>query len=188
MVHQYGGEPLHNIFIDDLPDGLELLEYRYDVPMYLYRLAPTEDDQSTLYQNATLDGTIKCEIEQNGETKIVALSELSYDYFEKLVDPLTGSDKPKVVKIEDNNYILAKIEYGQTAGYRETPLTYAGDLIANVGESITSVLDKIKNMLGEFEYFYDLDGHFIFQQKQSFVNTLYSPLKEAQDGENKKKE
>jgi len=39
---------------------------------------------------------------------------------------------------------------------------YAGDLIANVGESLTSVLDKLKAMLGEFEYFYDLDGRFIF--------------------------
>jgi hypothetical protein len=37
-------------------------------------------------------------------------------------------------------------------------LVYPGDLIANVGESITSVLDKIKNMLAEFEYFYNLDG------------------------------
>jgi hypothetical protein len=41
-------------------------------------------------------------------------------------------------------------------------LTYAGDLIANVGETVVSVLDKIKNMLGEFEYFYDLEGHFVF--------------------------
>jgi hypothetical protein len=60
---------------------------------------------------------------------------------------------------------LTKIEYGDTAGYRTTELTYAGDLIANVGESITSVLDKIKNMLVEFEYFYDVDGRFIFQKK-----------------------
>jgi hypothetical protein len=55
-------------------------------------------------------------------------------------------------------YYFTKIEYGQTAGYRLTDLTFAGDLIANVGESLTSVLDKIKNMLVEFEYFYNLDG------------------------------
>ena len=58
--------------------------------------------------------------------------------------------------------IFAKVEYGQTAGYRVTDLTYAGDLIANVGEPVTSVLDKIKNMLVEFEYFYDTNGQFIF--------------------------
>jgi hypothetical protein len=36
-VHQYGGEPYHNIIINDLDSyGLELMEYRYDTPMYLY--------------------------------------------------------------------------------------------------------------------------------------------------------
>jgi hypothetical protein len=39
-----------------------------------------------------------------------------------------------------------------------TDLTYAGDLIGKVGESITSILDKIRNMLVEFEYFYNTDG------------------------------
>jgi hypothetical protein len=38
MVHTFAGEPYHNIIINDLDTyGLELLEYRYDVPMYLYR-------------------------------------------------------------------------------------------------------------------------------------------------------
>jgi hypothetical protein len=41
-------------------------------------------------------------------------------------------------------------------------LTYAGDLIAKAGESLTSVLDKIKTMLTEFEYFYNLEGQFVF--------------------------
>jgi hypothetical protein len=43
-----------------------------------------------------------------------------------------------------------------------TDLVYAGDLISNIGETLTSVLDKIKNMLGNFEYFYDLGGRFVF--------------------------
>jgi hypothetical protein len=41
-------------------------------------------------------------------------------------------------------------------------LVYAGELVSSIGETITSILDKIKNMLGEYEYFYDLDGRFIF--------------------------
>jgi hypothetical protein len=57
---------------------------------------------------------------------------------------------------------MAKLEYGQTAGYRMTELIYTGELISSIGESLTSILDKIKNMLGEFEYFYDLDGRFVF--------------------------
>ncbi len=43
---------------------------------------------------------------------------------------------------------VAKIEYGQTCGYRYTDITYAGDLILNTGEPITSMLDKLVAMLG----------------------------------------
>ena len=69
----------------------------------------------------------------------------------------------------NTKYTIAKIIYGQTVGYRPTELTYAGELISNIGESITSVLDKIKKMLGEYEYFYDLDGRFIFQRKKTYI-------------------
>lgn len=172
MVHQYGGEPLHNIIINDLPEfGLELLEYRYDKPMYLYRLVGV--GEGDVYENATLDGDIPCSVE--GKPDIQKLSDLTSNELDMLVEPLMGNsnDSPSVVKIEDKDFYIAKVEYGQTAGYRRTELVYAGDLIANIGESIVSVLDKIKNMLGEFEYFYDLEGHFVFQQKQSFVNTMY---------------
>ena len=61
-------------------------------------------------------------------------------------------------------YQAAKVEYGQTAGYHTCDLVYAGDLIANVGETVTSVFDKIKNMLGQFEYFYNLD-------KQEYIDS-----------------
>ena len=183
MVHQYGGEPLHNIIINDVPDeGYELLEYRYDVPMYLYKTK----GQNT-YANVTLDGTIKVtatksDPEQTAtkdvSKKTTTLAELLPTDFEMLVDPLMGVTEPADIMVSGSNtiYTFAKIEYGQTAGYRQTSLTYAGDLIANIGENITSVLDKIKNMLGEFEYFYDLDGHFVFQKKQAMINTLYSPV------------
>jgi hypothetical protein len=49
-----------------------------------------------------------------------------------------------------------------TCGYRLTDLTYVSDLVLNVGDGITSMLDKIVSMLGNFEYFYNLDGQFVF--------------------------
>jgi len=64
-------------------------------------------------------------------------------------------------------YSMIKCEYGDTIGYRTTDLVYAGDLISNVGESVTSMLDKIVSMLGGFEYFYNLDGQFVFQRKKT---------------------
>jgi hypothetical protein len=157
IVHQYAGEPIHNIIIKDIEDyGLELLEYRYEQPMYLYR-----DINSQYFTNITLDGNKICHIgSATGEEK--TLSELNSSHLDMLVDTMVGTSSPTKVWIDGNPYYIAKIEYGHTAGYRITDLTYPGDLIGAVGESITSILDKIKNMLGSFEYFYDLDGRFVF--------------------------
>ena len=66
---------------------------------------------------------------------------------------------------------------GDAAGYRITDLTYAGDLIASPYESLTSMLDKIVNMLGDFEYFYDLEGRFIFRKQKTYINTSWSTIK-----------
>lgn len=162
-VHTYGGEPYHNIIINDLDTyGLELLEYRYDTPLYLYRAK--EDSQ---YTNATLDGSVKCDES--------TFDSLSSEYLEPLVTTLTNMDETKPIHINGKEYYLTKIEYGDTAGYRLTDLTYAGDLIANIGDSLTSILDKIKNMLTYFEYFYDVEGRFVFQKKRSLTETLWSP-------------
>jgi hypothetical protein len=35
-------------------------------------------------------------------------------------------------------------------------------LVGNAGENVVTILDKIKNQLGDFEYFYDVDGKFVF--------------------------
>ena len=190
-VHTYAGEPYHNIIINDLDSyGLELLEYRYDTPMYLYRKPDSKIFDNVMLENNTTyfycgkpDG-IKITLEDfskdiRGEfkTENILLNGIARDYLDKLVDSIIGTSNPGLVYDENGNaYIFARVEYGQTAGYRMTDLTFAGDLICNIGESIVSVLDKIKNMLTEFEYFYDLDGQFIFQRKKSFINTLYTPI------------
>lgn len=186
MVHTYGGEPYWNIIINDLDTyGLELLEYRYDTPMFLYR-----QYKNNLYDNVVLGGENRqCEVYsvENGEPKNkereTTLDQLKNIELELLVDSLTGVASPKLIKMDNDFYYVAKVEYGQTAGYRATDLVYAGDLLANVGENVVSVLDKIKNMLVEFEYFYDLDGHFVFQKKKSFTSTLWSPLGVDENGD-----
>ena len=173
LLHHYAGEPYHNIIINDLDEyGLELLEYRYDDDLYLYR-----NINSPLYDNILLNGDKPCSVA--GNPNITKLSDLGPNELEMLVDSLTGTPTPSPVIMEGNEYYVAKISYGQTAGYRQTDLTFAGDLIANIGDSITSVLDKIKNMLSDFEYFYNLDGQFVFQRKKSFINTLWTPIEEA---------
>lgn len=69
------------------------------------------------------------------------------------------------------------ISYGKDAGYKETDFTYPGELVLNAGDTVVSLLDKIKSVLGNFEYFYDINGKFIFQEIKNYLNTG-SPLTE----------
>ena len=191
-VHTYAGEPYHNIIINDIEDyGLELLEYRYDIPLFLYRKATSDTVQdwqeSPIFDNILMGGNLVCQVDRYDEEVQsyirveTTVNELMPTELDMLVDSLMGTSEPAKIWIYDEVYkdympwYFARVDYGQTAGYRLTDLTYAGELIANVGEAITSVLDKIKNMLSEFEYFYDLDGQFVFQRKRAFINTLWSP-------------
>ena len=194
LIHVYGKEPYHNIIINDLDiTGLELLEYRYNVPAYFWREyedAKGNEWSEPIYQNIMInDNGIVYYSDKpiNDPNRKTTLGKLSIDDFENLLGDFSNTTDvlPTLFNFaadeELPTYILAKIEYGQTIGYRITDLTYAGDLIANIGESITSILDKIKNMLGEYEYFYNIDGQFVFQKKKAYLQTLWSPNAEDKD-------
>ena len=60
-------------------------------------------------------------------------------------------------------------------GYVQTDQTYPGKLVSNIGDNVCTMLDKIKNMLGNYEYFYDIDGNFVFQEIRNYLNTAYDP-------------
>ena len=176
MIHVYAKEPYHNIIINDLDTyGIELLEYRYDIPLYLYRKV-----NNLAYENALIESSEKkFWIQKDGAWKNISLKDLTPSDLEPLITTLNNEDIEPTKVYESNNsngqaYYFTKVEYGQTAGYKETDLIYPGDLITKVGDSITSVLDKLKNMLVEFEYFYNLYGQFVFQKKQSFTSIMWS--------------
>lgn len=63
--------------------------------------------------------------------------------------------------------------YNEDCGYVYTDFTYPGELVSSIGENICSILDKIVSTLGNYEYFYDIDGHFVFQEKKNYLNTSY---------------
>lgn len=60
---------------------------------------------------------------------------------------------------------------GEDIGYIYTDFTYPGELIGDAGTPITNILDKIRDTLGNFEYFYDIDGVFHFQEIENYLNT-----------------
>lgn len=80
----------------------------------------------------------------------------------------------------DKGRLTTWIPYGfnEDCGYIYTDLIYpsSSGLVSGIGETITSVLDKIKAVLGNYEYFYDLDGNFVFQEVKNYLNTTYSPI------------
>lgn len=179
VVHEYGNEPLHNIIINDVDDyGVELLEYRGKDPMYLVRNAVTDEPQQII-----LNDEQYVWIENTGGSLKNFLSKITFDPL--VSNGLMNYKAPTYMKMSngaqyDSNAALckmAKIEMGQTAGYRLTELTYPGELIVASGETVTGVLDKIKSMLGDFEYFYDLNGRFVFQRKPVYINKSWNTLK-----------
>ena len=199
-VHEFAKEPYHNIIVNDLDTfGVELMEYRGADPMYLLV------DQSTLeVKQMTMDGTVSYDYYRRekssdwiqGSITLATIENSDGVGFDGLPDAAydTGTDRLSVetnhILVSSKNdgtaavYSVIKASYGATIGYRVTDLTYAGDLIAQVGNPITTaVLDKIKSMLGEFEYFYDLDGRFIFQKKKTYISSSYDGMNENDDGE-----
>lgn len=166
-VHEYGKELYHNIIINDLDNyGLELLEYRGDKPLYLLY-----DEDAHIYTQMVIDEDFSI---GNGYTISTC------PQYNNAIDTL--NDGRYIFTLEDGKeYSATKVEYGATAGYRTTDLIYPGDLISSVGESLTSILDKIKNTIGAFEYFYDIDGRFIFQAKKIYSQNSWNTLVNADD-------
>ena len=180
-VHAYALEPYHNIIINDLEDyALEQLTYIGDETLYAFRnvqekntnsgdISPGTNVFEQLALESMLDDATK-NLFKSGIFEFDQLSELmqtgqEYNEHNSITTEVNG---------KEITYTVAKITYGMDVGYRITDLVYSGELISNIGEALTSVLDKIKTMLGDFEYFYDIEGRFVFQRQKTYVNTSWS--------------
>lgn len=67
-------------------------------------------------------------------------------------------------------------EYGEDVGFIYTDFTYPNELIENAGSSVVTVLDKIKGVLGNYEYFYDIYGNFVWQEIKNYLNTTQATV------------
>lgn len=93
-----------------------------------------------------------------------------------------GGDFPiyQTVSYKDNqiSYVYSEKEtegattivYGDDIGYINVPFTYPDELVGQPGENVCTVLDKIKQLLTNYEYFFDLWGNFVFQEKKNYLN------------------
>lgn len=204
VVHEYAREPYHNIIINDLDTyGLELMEYRGSSPMYI--LINQSDEAVNIRMDLSMDNMYlgkykdgqyiwsikpgifldKPEVMTDGYSLVTIYdTRLESLDVEQHPDRISTHRNGKDDDGNDNYYTVMKAEYGSSVGYKVTELTYSGDLIAQVGSPVTTaVLDKIVSMLGDFEYFYDLQGRFIFQRKKTYINTSWNNIRS--DSENK---
>lgn len=179
-VHTYAKEPYYNIIINDLDDvSVELLEYKGDTPLYLLREEDTNE-----FVNFTDNSLTQVSFDNLNWFNLEDL-ETKGGIFDSRIELNVEINNPSLLYFGNGNkrYTVAKLEYGQTAGYRYTDLIYAGDLISTIGETFTSILDKIKTMLGEFEYFYNLDGQFVFQKKKTYTQSSWNNIIKVGDDE-----
>ena len=185
-VKEYGQERSENIIINDLDQwGYELWEYRGNQPMYLY-IDPHYNSEQGAVINMTFNGDTKTSYKYedaadgSGYASLNEFEAAGGKFFSMNTLDSDYNNNATLINFSDNlQCYVAKIEYGETAGYHRIPLIYNNDLILNAGETVTSLLDKLKDMLGDFEYFYDLQGRFIFQKKNTYIQELFSPI----DGE-----
>ena len=182
-LKEYAQERAENIIINDLDQyGYELWEYRGDEPMYLF-IDTNTADYSAQVINMTFNRDTVVEFADAGyegeQPTLKSFEACGGKFFSmNTLDPDYNIDATSII-FSNKECRVAKIDYGETAGYHRIPLVYNNDLVLTAGETVTTLLDKLKNMLGDFEYFYDLQGRFVFQKKNTYIQELFSPV----DGE-----
>lgn len=118
-----------------------------------------------------IDNQIKKVMKWTGSTPIYLCTKYENDSNGNQIQYNHLTTNQKEAK-EDNNY--QEFSYGQDVGYILTDFVYPGELIGNAGDTVVTILDQIKNVLGNYEYFYDIDGNFRFQEIKNYLNTSYS--------------
>lgn len=187
LLDYRGSKPMYLFFVDGTSDNTKECDtYTLNGSTIVYpaqRILNANGDFS--YQILNIDsttlepvGVTLDEIEDTGE----------YRYDPRITLDLNGVSitQPTIFCMKNaitgeintsRGYTIAKITDGQTCGYRLTDITYPGDLILGVGETITAMLDKLVTMLGNFEYFFDVNGRFVFQRKATFVDKTWNNIR-----------
>lgn len=138
------------MFVGNNTDTIETIKAKYDGATLYYQLAtPIEIDLGEVNTLSTFEGANNLLIDTNLNTTI------------------SGS-----YKCLQGDYGHRMFSYGDDIGFIYTDFTFPTELIGNAGDNVTTILDKIKNTLGNnYEYFYDVSGNFRFQEIKNYLNT-----------------
>ena len=102
-------------------------------------------------------------------------------------DPIYFNDEFAAFSRQQGDSYKNVVVKGEDVGYKMTPFTYPGELILKAGDTVVTLLDNIVKVLGNFEYFFDVHGNFVFRKIRNYLNTA-SPLEELGEAQDKAKE
>lgn len=69
-----------------------------------------------------------------------------------------------------------KYEKGDDIGYVYADFVPTGEITGAAGDTVCTILDTIKNQLGNYEYFYDVFGIFHFREIKNYLNVTQSNI------------
>ena len=144
-VNHYGGEDLNNIVIEDVPLRIRrIMRWMGNTPLYMVNT--TDISQVT-----------------------------QFDFHFQLQEPVYDKENPNPADLpydeETNPSGYKTYHTGEDIGYVRDDFVVVDELVGNAGETVVSILDKIKNLLGNYEYFYDVFGIFHFREIKNYLNT-----------------
>ncbi len=133
----------------------------YNIIMELLQHWGHEDLNNIIIQDVPL--RIKKIMQWNGNNDIFLWptnseeTDVAYEY----------SFKEETAKTH-NGY--ARYSKGDDIGYIYADFVPVGEIIGSAGDSVCTILDIIKNQLGNYEYFYDVFGIFHFREIKNYLN------------------
>lgn len=89
------------------------------------------------------------------------------------------TNESKIKELDGKSIPLPPIQFktNEDIGYIYTDFIYPGeDLVGDAGQSVVDILEIIKNTLGNYEYFYDIEGNFRFQEIKNYLNTTQATI------------
>jgi hypothetical protein len=88
-----------------------------------------------------------------------------------LSDPFSSEDRIIQIYTEQNKEgTLSKYSKGDRVGYVYDDFVPTSEIVGAGGDTVCTILDTIKNQLGNYEYFYDVFGIFHFREIKNYLN------------------
>lgn len=89
---------------------------------------------------------------------------------------IEGNRDTQIYTEQNKDGTLNKYSKGDRIGYVYDDFVPASEITASAGDTVCTVLDTIKEQLGNYEYFYDVFGIFHFREIKNYLNINQSTI------------